>query len=111
MCASASIPSSIPTQNDTYQIDRAREAIERGGLFGVGPGEGTVKRVLPDAHTDFVYSVAGEEFGLVLLTLADAAVRRDRHQGCDGRFARHQDTYPARRRRWVSIRSSACRRR
>lgn len=60
-----------PTQNDTYQIDRAREAIERGGFFGVGPGEGSVKRVLPDAHTDFVYSVAGEEFGLILLaTLA-----------------------------------------
>jgi cell division protein FtsW len=56
-----------PTQNDTYQIDRAREAIERGGFFGVGPGEGSVKRVLPDAHTDFVYSVAGEEFGLILL--------------------------------------------
>jgi cell division protein FtsW len=54
-----------PTQNDTYQIDRAREAIERGGFFGVGPGEGSVKRVLPDAHTDFVYSVAGEEFGLI----------------------------------------------
>ncbi len=56
-----------PSQNDTYQIDRAREAIERGGFFGVGPGEGAVKRVLPDAHTDFVYSVAGEEFGLIML--------------------------------------------
>lgn len=58
-----------PTQNDTYQIDRAREAIERGGFFGVGPGEGSVKRVLPDAHTDFVYSVAGEEFGLIMLAV------------------------------------------
>jgi cell division protein FtsW len=58
-----------PSQNDTYQIDRAREAIERGGFFGVGPGEGMVKRVLPDAHTDFVYSVAGEEFGLVMLAV------------------------------------------
>jgi cell division protein FtsW len=55
-----------PSDSDTYQIDKAREAIERGGLFGVGPGEGTVKSVLPDAHTDFIYSVAGEEFGLVL---------------------------------------------
>jgi cell division protein FtsW len=55
-----------PSDTDTYQIDKAREAIERGGLFGVGPGEGTVKSVLPDAHTDFIYSVAGEEFGLVL---------------------------------------------
>ena len=44
-------------------------AIERGGMFGVGPGEGRVKRILPDAHTDFIYSVAGEEFGLILLAL------------------------------------------
>jgi cell division protein FtsW len=56
-----------PTDYDTYQIDKARQAIEHGGLFGAGPGEGTVKRVLPDAHTDFVYAVAGEEYGLVLL--------------------------------------------
>ncbi len=58
-----------PDASDTFQIDRAREAIERGGMFGVGPGEGQVKRVLPDAHTDFIYSVAGEEFGLILLAL------------------------------------------
>lgn len=58
-----------PTEYDTYQIDKAREAIERGGMFGVGPGEGAVKRVLPDAHTDFIYSVAGEEFGLMLCVL------------------------------------------
>jgi cell division protein FtsW len=66
-----------PTDYDTYQIDKAREAIERGGMFGVGPGEGTVKRVLPDAHTDFVYAVAGEEFGLMLcvgLTLLFAVI-------------------------------------
>jgi cell division protein FtsW len=66
-----------PTEYDTYQIDKAREAIERGGLFGVGPGEGTVKAALPDAHTDFIYSVAGEEFGLVacaLLTIVFAVV-------------------------------------
>lgn len=55
-----------PTAYDTYQIDKAHEALQRGGLFGVGPGEGTVKRALPDAHTDFVYAVAGEELGLIL---------------------------------------------
>ena len=38
----------------------------RGGWFGRGPGEGTVKRVLPDSHTDFVFAVAAEEFGIVL---------------------------------------------
>jgi cell division protein FtsW len=58
-----------PDAHDTFQIDVARMAIERGGMFGVGPGEGRVKRILPDAHTDFIYSVAGEEFGLILLAL------------------------------------------
>jgi cell division protein FtsW len=48
-----------------YQTSQAMEAIRRGGLFGVGPGEGLVKRALPDAHTDFVFAVAAEEFGLI----------------------------------------------
>ncbi|MEL6664803.1 MAG: putative peptidoglycan glycosyltransferase FtsW [Pseudomonadota bacterium] len=52
-----------PTDYDTYQIDKASEAIARGGLFGVGPGEGLIKTSLPDAHTDFIYAVMGEEFG------------------------------------------------
>ena len=55
-----------PSGYDTYQIDKATEAIGNGGLFGVGPGEGTVKESLPDAHSDFVYAVLSEEFGLVL---------------------------------------------
>ena len=38
----------------------------RGGWFGRGPGEGTIKRILPEGHTDFVFAVAGEEFGVVL---------------------------------------------
>ena len=54
-----------PSAYDTYQIDKAAEAIGRGGLFGVGPGEGMVKASLPDAHTDFIFSVMVEEFGLV----------------------------------------------
>lgn len=54
-----------PASGDTYQIDRATEAISRGGIAGVGPGEGEVKAVLPDAHTDFIFSVAAEEFGLL----------------------------------------------
>lgn len=54
-----------PTAYDTYQIDKASDALARGGLFGVGPGEGTVKTSLPDAHTDFIYAVLGEEFGYV----------------------------------------------
>ena len=55
-----------PASGDTFQVDKAKEAIIHGGLTGVGPGEGIVKRVIPDAHTDFVFSVAAEEYGLIL---------------------------------------------
>lgn len=55
-----------PAAGENYQIERAMEAFGAGGLFGLGPGEGSVKRVLPDAHTDFIFAVAGEEFGLLL---------------------------------------------
>lgn len=54
-----------PDQADTHQITRAAEAIHAGGLFGRGPGEGVMKRHVPDLHTDFIYSVAAEEYGLV----------------------------------------------
>jgi len=53
-------------EGDTYQVDMGREAMVRGGWFGQGPGEGTIKRILPDSHTDFVFAVAAEEFGLIL---------------------------------------------
>ncbi|MCZ2328667.1 FtsW/RodA/SpoVE family cell cycle protein [Bartonella sp. F02] len=53
-------------EGDTFQVDVGREAILNGGWFGQGPGEGTVKRLLPDSHTDFVFSVAAEEYGIVL---------------------------------------------
>ena len=54
-----------PAIGDNYQIDRAFEAFTNGGLFGRGPGEGTVKTLLPDAHADFIFAVIGEEFGLL----------------------------------------------
>jgi len=54
-----------PAAGDSYQVDRALEAFVNGGLYGRGPGEGTIKQVLPDAHSDFVFAVAGEEFGLI----------------------------------------------
>jgi cell division protein FtsW len=54
-----------PASGDNYQITRSMEAFTKGGAFGRGPGEGSVKSVLPDAHTDFIFAVAGEEFGLV----------------------------------------------
>ncbi|MBO6783750.1 MAG: cell division protein FtsW [Alphaproteobacteria bacterium] len=55
-----------PESGDTYQIERSIEAFSSGGLFGRGPGEGQVKAVLPDAHADFVFAVAGEELGLII---------------------------------------------
>ncbi|MEL7129360.1 MAG: putative peptidoglycan glycosyltransferase FtsW [Pseudomonadota bacterium] len=55
-----------PSDYDTYQIDKASEAIANGGLFGVGPGEGTIKTSLPDAHADFIYAVLSEEFGFIV---------------------------------------------
>ncbi|CDZ25646.1 putative lipid II flippase FtsW [Neorhizobium galegae] len=52
-------------EGDRFQIETAHEAILQGGWFGQGPGEGIVKRILPDSHTDFVFSVAAEEFGII----------------------------------------------
>lgn len=49
-----------------YQISQSLEAFSSGGLFGKGPGEGIIKRTLPDAHADFIFAVSGEEFGLIL---------------------------------------------
>ena len=55
-----------PSSGDTFQVDMAMESFTHGGWFGQGPGEGTVKRILPDSHTDFVFAVAAEEFGIIL---------------------------------------------
>src|SRR3954462_4177690 len=55
-----------PSSGDTYQVSNAIESFVRGGWFGRGPGEGTVKRILPDSHADFVFAVAAEEFGIAL---------------------------------------------
>lgn len=54
------------SSGDTFQVDTALESFARGGWFGRGPGEGTVKRILPDAHTDFIFAVTGEEFGILV---------------------------------------------
>jgi cell division protein FtsW len=55
-----------PGSGDTFNIDLATDSFVRGGWFGRGPGEGTVKRLLPESHTDFVFAVAAEEFGVAL---------------------------------------------
>lgn len=54
-----------PSSGDDYQADRALEAFLHGGWFGRGPGEGTIKNVLPDSHTDYIFAVAAEEYGLI----------------------------------------------
>ena len=58
-----------PESGDNYQIDRAMQAFMNGGVFGKGPGEGTIKNSLPDGHSDFVFAVLGEEFGLIACLL------------------------------------------
>ncbi|GBR30818.1 putative lipid II flippase FtsW [Gluconobacter kondonii] len=58
-----------PDVGDHYQIDTALRAFGNGGLLGRGPGEGRVKDLLPDAHADFVFAVAGEEYGLILCVI------------------------------------------
>ena len=54
-----------PSSGDTYQVDRAMDAIKSAGFWGAGPGNGQVKSNLPDAHSDYVFAVATEEGGLV----------------------------------------------
>jgi cell division protein FtsW len=65
---------------DNFQADRARQSFVEGGLFGRGPGEGTIKSMLPDAHNDFIFAVIAEEYGvlacLVLLGLFALVVVR-----------------------------------
>ena len=56
----------IDPSSQGYQVGLAADAFSAGGIMGVGPGAGTIKYRLPDAHTDFIFAVAGEEFGFVL---------------------------------------------
>jgi cell division protein FtsW len=58
-----------PEIDPRTQLGYATNAIQEGGLFGVGVGEGQVKWSLPDAHTDFIIAVAAEEYGLILVLL------------------------------------------
>lgn len=58
-----------PAAGDNYQVGKSLEAFKSGGLIGRGPGEGQVKQSLPDSHTDFIFSVAGEEFGAIVCIL------------------------------------------
>ncbi|MDP2193007.1 MAG: putative lipid II flippase FtsW [Alphaproteobacteria bacterium] len=59
-------PTAADTKHELYQITQSLEAFKSGGLFGRGPGEGVIKKHVPDAHADFVFSVTGEEFGFII---------------------------------------------
>ncbi|WP_068085947.1 FtsW/RodA/SpoVE family cell cycle protein [Polycladidibacter stylochi] len=62
-----------PSSGDTYQIDKAIDSFISGGWFGRGVGEGIVKRILPDSHTDFIFAVAAEEYGIIVSLFIVAA--------------------------------------
>ncbi|MGK2284889.1 FtsW/RodA/SpoVE family cell cycle protein [Pedomonas sp. V897] len=57
------------SEGDTYQMDKALECFQSGGLFGTGPGQGMVKMQLPEPHTDYIFAVIGEEFGMLACLL------------------------------------------
>lgn len=59
-------PSTEDRFSERYQITQSLEAFSSGGFWGMGPGEGIVKKHLPDAHADFIFSVAAEEYGAFL---------------------------------------------
>jgi len=63
--ATARIDAFLHGGGDTYQTDMAHATITNGGLIGIGPGAGTMKFRLPEAHTDYIFSVIGEEFGIL----------------------------------------------
>ncbi len=59
----------FPSPGGNYQVDLSLNAFKNGGILGQGPGEGVVKKYLPDAHSDYIFAVAGEEFGAVICLL------------------------------------------
>jgi cell division protein FtsW len=54
---------------NSFQSDVSVDSFVQGGWLGKGPGEGTLKRILPDSHTDFIFAVTGEEFGVLVAFL------------------------------------------
>ena len=58
-----------PSSGDTFQINQSLLAFKSGGFFGKGLGNGILKNNIPDAHTDFIFSVAGEEFGYIFCSI------------------------------------------
>ena len=63
--ATARIDAFLFGEGDNFQTENAMRTLTAGGLFGMGPGAGTRKFGLPEPHTDYIFSVIGEEFGLI----------------------------------------------
>ena len=99
---------SCSAQGDTFQTDNAMRTLTAGGLFGMGPGGGTRKFGLPEPHTDYIFSVIGEEFGLIAC-LAIALLYLHRRPGA-GQIARRGIDLRDPRRGRASPSSSGCRR-
>ena len=106
--ATARIDGFLFGDGDNFQTDNAMRTLTAGGLFGMGPGGGTRKFGLPEPHTDYIFSVIGEEFGLIAclaIALLYAASSRACWSNCS---TRKQLRHPRRRR--ASSSSSGCRR-
>lgn len=54
-----------PASGDSYQVEKSLDSFANGGLLGTGPAQGQIKLSLPDSHADFIFAVAGEEYGLI----------------------------------------------
>jgi len=63
--ATARIDGFLFGEGDNFQVENAMRTLTAGGMFGMGPGAGTRKFGLPEPHTDYIFSVIGEEFGLI----------------------------------------------
>ncbi len=63
--ATARIDGFLFSEGDNYQVESALRTLTAGGMFGAGPGAGTRKFSLPEPHTDYIFSVIGEEFGII----------------------------------------------
>lgn len=61
-----------PANTGNYQVSKSLKAFEQGGLYGRGPGEGSMKQIIPDSHADFIFAVAGEEFGAIICLIIAA---------------------------------------
>ena len=92
-------PDSVGGVVDTFQVDTALQSILSGGWLGRGPGEGVYKRILPDAHTDFVFAVTGEEFGMIACLALIALLLLHRRARAVAGAAQRGSVRPLRRRR------------